>query len=116
MRQLKALILASLALVFVAGVGTGAWIGSLAAATKGPPANFDPRVRDFQRFFDLSATQVRQLREILHDHDQKKERIRQPTPEQFRELRALETESRGRIRQMLTEEQLLQYDRRAAPR
>jgi hypothetical protein len=116
MRQLKALILVSLALVFVAGVGTGAWIGTLAAATKGPPADFDPRVRDFQRFFDLSPTQVRQLREILYDFDQNKKRIQQPTPEQFRELRALEAESREHIRQMLTEDQLMEYDRRAVSR
>ncbi len=114
MRQLKALLLASLALVFVAGVGTGAWIGTLAAATPAP--TLDRRVRDFTKVYDLSPTQVRQLREILYDHDQKKERIRQLTPEQFRELRALEAESRGRIRGMLTEDQLLQYDRRAAPR
>jgi gas vesicle protein len=110
MRQLKALILASLALVFVAGVGTGAWIGSLAAATPAP--TLDRRVRDFTKVYDLSPTQVRQLREILYDHDQKKKRLQQPTPEQ----KALEAETRGHIRQMLTEEQLVQYDRRAAPR
>jgi len=115
MRQLKALLLAALALVFVAGVGTGAWIGSLAAATQGPPS-LDRRVDDFKDAFDLSPTQVRQLREILHDHDQKKERIRQPTAEQFQELRTLEAESRGRIRKMLTEEQLREYDRRAVSR
>lgn len=115
MRQLKILLLAALALVFVAGVGTGAWIGSLAAATQ-EPRSLDRRVDDFKEVFDLSPTQVRQLREILHDHDQQKERIRQMTPEQFQELRALEAESRGRIRQMLTEEQLREYDRRVAPR
>lgn len=114
MRQLKALLLASLALVFVAGVGTGAWIGSLAAAT--PEPTFDRRVRDFTKVYDLSPTQVRQLREILYDFDQDKKRIQQPTPEQFRDRQALETATRGRIREMLTEEQRLQYDRRAAPR
>ena len=114
MRQLKALLLAALALVFVAGVGTGAWIGSLAAATQGP--TLDRRVRDFTKVYDLSPTQVRQLREVLHDHDQRKERIRQPSPEQFQELLALEAESRGRIRQILTEEQQREYDRRARPR
>jgi hypothetical protein len=115
MRQLKVLLLVALALVFVAGVGTGAWIGTLAASTQ-EPRTLDRRVRDFQRVFDLSATQVRQLREILHDHDQKKEQIRQLTPEQFQELRALEAGSRGRIRQMLTEEQAREYDRRAPAR
>jgi len=115
MRQLKALVIAALALVFVAGAGTGAWIGSLAAARQ-EPRKLDRRVQDFQRFFDLSPTQVRQLREILYDHDQKKERIRQLTPEQSRELRTLEAESRGRIRQILTEEQAREYDRRVAAR
>lgn len=115
MRQLKALLLAALALVFVAGVGTGAWIGSLAAATQGP-RTLDRRVRDFQRTLDLSPTQVRQLREVLHDHDQRKERIRQPSPEQFQDLLALEAQSRGRIRQLLTEEQQREYDRLARPR
>lgn len=115
MRQLKTLLIAALALVFVAGVGTGAWIGSLLAATQGPPT-VDRRVRDFTGVFDLSPTQVRQLREVLYDHDHGKERIRQMTAEQFQELRALEAESRGRIRQLLTEEQRREYDRRAGPR
>jgi len=116
MRQLKALLLAALALVFVAGVGTGAWIGSLAAATQGPRTFLDLRVRDFQRVLDLSPTQVRQLREVLRDHDQRKEQIRQPSPEQFQELLALEAKSRGRIRQILTEAQQREYDTRARPR
>jgi Spy/CpxP family protein refolding chaperone len=115
MRQLKALLLAALALVFVAGVGTGAWIGSLAAATKGPPT-LDRRVRDFTDVYDLSPTQLRQLREILYDFDRDKQRIQQPTPEQAREMRTLEAESRGRIRQILTAEQRADYDRRVASR
>ena len=115
MRHLKALLVAALALVFVAGVGTGAWIGSLAAATQGP-RSVDRRVRDFERFFDLSPTQVRQLREIIHDHDKEDKRIRTATPEQSRELRTLEGESRDRIRQILTEEQRGEYDRRVQPR
>lgn len=115
MRQLKVLLLASLALVFVAGVGTGAWIGSLAAAT-GAPRTLDRRVRDFEGVFDLTPTQVRQLRDVLHEHDQKKEKICQPTPEQFQEVVALEAESRGRIRQLLTEEQRREYDRRTGSR
>jgi len=115
MRQLKALLIAALALVFVAGAGTGAWIGSLAAATRGP-RSVDRRVEDFKAAYDLSPTQVRQLREILYDHDAKKKRISQPTPEQFQELLALETESRGKIRHILTEEQLMEYDRRAVSR
>jgi len=80
------------------------------------PDVLDRRVRDFTKAYDLSPTQVRQLREVLHDHDQRKERIRQLTPEQFQELRALEAESRGRIRQLLTEEQQREYDTRARPR
>jgi hypothetical protein len=115
MRQLKVLLVATLALVFVAGVGTGAWIGTLAAATQAPPT-LDRRVRDFQRNFDLTPTQVRQLRETLHDHDVRKDRIRQPSPEQFQALRALEEESRARIRALLTEEQRREYDRRAGTR
>jgi hypothetical protein len=114
MRQLKALLLSALALVFLGGVGTGAWIGSLAASAPGP--TLDRRVRDFTKVYDLSPTQVRQLREILYDFDHNKKRIQQPTAEQFRELRALEAESRGRIRQMLTAEQLMMYDRRAGSR
>ncbi len=113
MRQLKTLLVAALALVFVAGVGTGAWIRSLAAAAHEPP-KLDRRVRDFTDVFDLSATQVRQLREVLYDHDQAKERIRQLT--QSQEIRALEAKSRGRIRQLLTEEQRREYDRRTGPR
>jgi len=112
MRQLKTLLVATIALVFVAGVGTGAWIGSLAAATAGP-RTLDRRVSDFDRALGLDATQVRRLREILYDHDQRKERILQRTPEQWRELRALEEESRGRIREILDGEQRREYDRLA---
>lgn len=112
MRQLKTLLVATIALVFVAGVGTGAWIGSLAAAT-GAPRTLDRRVRDFDRALGLDATQVRRLREILYDHDQRKEQIRQLSPEQWRQLRALEDESRTRIRGILDEEQLREYDRLA---
>lgn len=116
MRQLKALLLAALLLVFVAGVGTGAWIGSLAAAAPGP-RDVDRRVRDYQRFLDLSPTQLRQLREILHEHDkQQEERIREMTAEQRREIWALANEYRGRVRQILTEEQRAEYDRRVQPR
>lgn len=114
MRQLKALLLASLALVFVAGVGTGAFVGSLAAGT--PEPALDRRVGDFTKVYSLSPTQVRQLREILYDFDHNKRQIQQPTAEQARELRALEAKSRDRIRRMLTEEQLMEYDRRAARR
>jgi predicted acylesterase/phospholipase RssA len=115
MRQLKVLLLASLALVFVAGVGTGAWIGSLAAATK-EPRSLDRRVQDFEAVFDLTPTQVRQLREVLADFDQRKEKICQPTTEQSRELEALKAESRGRVRQLLTEEQRLEWDTRTGSR
>jgi hypothetical protein len=115
MRQLKILLLAALLLVFVAGVGTGAWIGTLAAATKGPPS-VDRRVRDFQRFLDLSPTQVRQLREILHDFDRNCRKVMEPTAEQFQARLALQAESRGRIRGILSETQLLEYDRRVGSR
>lgn len=116
MRQLKALLLAALALVFVAGAGTGAWIGALAAATQGQQSP-DRRLRDFQRVFpDLSPTQVRQLREIFHDLDEQKKRVREITPEQRQQLWALEAASRDRVRQVLTGEQRTEYDRRVQPR
>jgi hypothetical protein len=111
MRQLKALLLAAMALVFVAGVGTGAWIGTLAAAPRAP-RSLDRRVEDFRRMLGLSPTQARQVREILADHDRKREEMRRPTPEQL----ALETGTRARIRTILTEEQRREYDRRTTPR
>jgi len=112
MRQLKALLLAALALVFVAGVGTGAWIGSLAAEP--PGTGVDRRVRDFDRVYHLTPTQVRQLREILYDNDRRKDEIRRRT--QLQEIQAIEAESRGRIRQILNEDQLREYDRRVGAR
>jgi len=62
----------------------------------------------------LSATPEIRVLLIEANDNQKKERIRQLTPEQSRELRTLEAESRGRIRQILTEEQAREYDRRVA--
>lgn len=111
MRQLKGLFLAVLLLTFVAGVGAGAWVESLVAAPR-YQSKLDRRVDDFRRHFDLTPTQIRQLRDILAEHDHEDDRIRGGlTPEQYRAIRTLEARSRERIRDILTEAQQEEYDR-----
>ncbi|MHC4548340.1 MAG: hypothetical protein ACYTEZ_06135 [Planctomycetota bacterium] len=112
MRQLKRLFLLVLGLTFVGGLGTGAWVGSLVAAQPVRETPLDRRVDDFERHFDLDATQIRQLRTILAEHDHRKARIQQEvSAEQFMKTRALEQESRDKIRVILTEEQRGEYDK-----
>ncbi|MHC4971747.1 MAG: hypothetical protein ACYTG3_05400 [Planctomycetota bacterium] len=113
MRQLKQLFLIVLALTFVGGIGTGAWIGTLLAAPPKPGAKLERRVEDFKHYFpDLDATQERQLRTVLADYDHKKDRIKATlTPEQLRRIRTLEDSSRERIRLLLTEPQRSKYDK-----
>jgi hypothetical protein len=117
MRQLKRLLLIVLGLTFLGGLGTGAWIGTLLAAPPRPAARLDRRVDDFKRHFDLDATQERQLRTVLADYDHRKDQIKNTlTPEQLRQIHALEEASRKRIRLLLTEAQRMEYDKLAGSR
>ncbi|MHC4816747.1 MAG: hypothetical protein ACYTF8_01630, partial [Planctomycetota bacterium] len=112
MHQLKRLFLIVLGLTFVGGLGTGAWIGTLLAAPPRQGAKLDRRVQDFKLYFDLDATQERQLRTVLADYDHKKDQIKNTlTPEQLRQIRSLEETSRKRIRLILAEPQRTEYDK-----
>jgi len=112
MRQLKRLFLIVLGLTFVGGLGTGAWIGTLLAAPPKQGAKLDRRVQDFKLYFDLDATQERQLRMVLADYDHKKGQIKDTlTPEQLRQIRTLEETSRKRIRLILAGPQRTEYDK-----
>ena len=111
MRELKRLFLLVLVLTFLGGIGTGAWIGSLTAAPEAEVRHDDDRVAAFEERLSLDATQVRQLRVILAEHDGKIRNIRQQiTKEQFRRKLAQEELSRARIREILTQEQRREYD------
>ena len=112
MREVKRLILAVMALTFLAGVGTGTWIQSLRAASDEPVASVDRRVQDFERHFELTARQERVLRGILHDYDRTAAQIKSEiTGEQMRKLNDLQEASRDRIRLMLEGPQRAEYDR-----
>ncbi|MDH3592606.1 MAG: hypothetical protein OER88_12045 [Planctomycetota bacterium] len=114
MRELRRLMLAVLVLTFLGGVGTGAWIGSLAAKPAGTPGpNPERRIQDWQQAFpDLTATQIRQIRTILSRHDRAVGEIRQRvSARQWREQRAQEDSSREELRQVLNEEQRRKYNR-----
>ena len=114
MRQLKLLLLATLLLTFVGGVGTGAWIGSLVAGPDHTALDsVDRRVGEFAEFFDLDATQVRRIRTVLLVHEKQKAEIRQLTPEQFQRIRRLEEKTRDEIRTVLDEQQRIKYDNRS---
>jgi len=111
MRNFKFLLLAVMGLTFLGGVGTGAWIGTLAAQSERPQTVVDRRVQEFTAYYDLSPVQARQLRTILVQYDRSKEDVRQLTPEQFRELRELEEATRRRIRDLLDPAQQKDYDK-----
>ena len=113
MRDLKRLLSVVLLLTFLAGIGMGAWIGKLAAAPKEDARSVERRVSDWQRFFQLNATQVRRLESILAQYDQQVRRVReQGTAEQTRKIRTLQEESRQTIRKLvLTLEQQREYDK-----
>jgi hypothetical protein len=113
MRELKRLIIAVLALTFLGGVGTGAFIGTLTAASKDRAQSLGDRVQDFKQHFpDLTSSQERQLRTVIHEHDEKIRAIRRRlSAKQFREQLAEEEAARARIRQVLTERQRAEYDK-----
>lgn len=114
MRELKRLFLLVLVLTFLGGVGTGAWIGTIAAAPPQVHPTLDDRVQDFEVFFgDLDGKQVRVLREIIAEHDTAVARIKQRlSKEQFEDIRRAEDASRERIRAILTGPQRDKYDNR----
>ena len=67
---------------------------------------------DFQRYFELSASQVRRLRQVFAEHDARVRAIRDElSGEQFRRQLQTEEESRERIRGVLTPEQQREYDK-----
>lgn len=110
MRQLKLLLFLTLALTFVGGIGTGAWIGSLVAGPEEPRGTAERRVADYTEFYDLNETQQRELETILLRFDHRRGQIRQLTAEQLQEMRRLEDETRANIRALLTAEQQRKYD------
>ena len=119
MRRLKQLFCIVLALTFTGGFGAGAWVGTLTAAQPRAPApsSIDRRVDDFQIHFELSPTQIRQLRTVLARHDQERDKIRQTiTAEQRKRMDKLEAVSRDSIRLLLNERQRAEYDKLVGPR
>ena len=112
MRELKRLFLAVLALTFLGGIGTGAWIGSLTAAPGTDVWTTDDRADEFEKRLGLDATQLRRLRVILAEHDGRIRNIQlQVTKEQFRRKLEQEELSRQKIRGILTTIQREEYDK-----
>lgn len=116
MSDLKRMFVLALVLVFLGGLGTGAWIGSLTAGPQAAAAPDDTRVEDFERLLTLNASQVRQLRAILDSHDSQIRRIKQElnASQQRRKLQ-VEERSRAAIRAILTKEQQREYDKLLRP-
>ena len=113
MRRLKQLFCIVLALTFTGGFGAGAWVGTLTAARPRAtaPSSIDRRVEDFQIHFDLSPTQIRQLRTVLARHDQERGRIRATiTAEQRQRTDKLEAVSRDSIRLLLNDQPSAEAD------
>ncbi len=113
MKDLRRLLLWSRVCTFLGGLGLGAWVGTLAAATPEKSRPIDRRIRDFQQSFTLNPSQVRQLRALLHEHDAGRESIMdEVSVEQWKRIRQLEQRSRKRLRsEVLTEEQRMEWDK-----
>jgi len=117
MRDIRNLFLAVILLTFVGGVGTGAWLGSLRAAPDQPnKRNIDRRMEDWNRVFQLDASQTRRLRGALQYYEAQRERIRQDAyAEQGARVLRLKEECREKVREILTPEQRAEYDARRRP-
>ena len=113
MRELKKLLLCALVLVYLGGIGTGAWIGSLAAAPGTPHVDTDRRVQAFVNTFGLTESQTRQLRTIIAQHGKANRTIEQQINEtQLRQKLVLEAETRDRIRnEVMDDSQRVEYDK-----
>jgi len=119
MRRLKQLFCLVLALTFIGGFGAGAWVGTLTASAprEAAPSSIDRRVGDFQFHFELSPTQIRQLRTVLAVHDRERAKIVQiVSAQQRQQTDRLEGKSRDEIRQLLTDRQRTEYDKLVGPR
>ena len=75
MREFKALILTCVALAFIGGVGLGAWVGTLRAATPQPARSLDRRMTDWTTRYDLTRSQSRRIRGVLVRYDREKSQI-----------------------------------------
>jgi len=118
MRELRRLFLLVLVLTFIGGIGTGAWIGSLRAAPQIRTTDtLDRRINDWKLAFpDLTASQVRRLREILARYDAQVDQIRREvSAEQFQRIDSLLEQSRGEVRLVLEPEQRARYDALVKP-
>jgi len=112
MRELKRLFFAVLVLTFIGGMGTGAWIGTLTAGTVDTAPSVDRRVDDFRMHFDLTKSQIRRLRAAIAEYDGQVKRIHSELSQaQFQSILQEQTRSRAKVRQVLTDEQKVEYDK-----
>jgi len=97
-------------LTFLLGVIAGGAAGYFYAwHAPGPPRGFDPNriVRHMQKDLNLSDPQVQQVAQILSDAGKKYTNLQKQTEPEFAAIRE---ESRNRIRQVLTPEQVTKFN------
>jgi len=104
MREFKATILAAVALAFVAGIGAGAWFGSLRAAPTANRPSVDRRLETWVERYNLTPSQQRHLRAVLLRYDGGRDRIySELSGEQWRRLNQLRERSQLEIDEILKE-------------
>jgi len=103
MREFKTLVIGAVVLAFVGGMGAGAWIGSLRAATLLRPS-VDRRLQDWTERYDLSPSQERRVRAVLVRYDGGRDRIySEISSEQWRRLNRLRDKSQQELDKILQE-------------
>ncbi len=108
MNSLYRLFAIVLALTFVAGLGTGAWVGTLTAGSADKEdSSRERRLQDWQDALpDLSVTQMRRIRTILAEHDRAVALIRERLDRtQWAEILQLESQNREKLHKVLTKSQ-----------
>ena len=75
MSDVKRAMIAAVLLAFVAGVGAGAWVSDLRAASEPAEQPVDRRVQQWKEKYDLTPSQERRLRDVFLRYDAGRKKI-----------------------------------------
>jgi hypothetical protein len=105
MREFKTLVLAAVALAFVAGIGAGSWISDLRAATTPSHPSVERRLENWNKRYNLTPSQQRRIRSVLVRYDAGRDRIfSEISAEQWQRLNRNLADSQREIDEILQEQ------------
>ena len=106
MSDVKRTVLFALLLAFVGGIGAGAWVSDLRAAPNTVQPSIERRVEAWRAKYDLTPSQVRQVRDVLLRYDAGSTRIRnEMDSERWRRIQKLRTDANKDIDRILGKEE-----------